>query len=61
MPFVPETGPAQLHQTNRIDYELERENDLMDDLSSIIADLEQQRDAIHRALDALRGIGENKR
>ena len=29
----------------------------MDDLSSIIADLEQQRDAIDRALAALRAIG----
>jgi hypothetical protein len=30
---------------------------LTDDLSSIIADLEQHRDAIDRALDALREIG----
>jgi hypothetical protein len=43
--------------TNRIDYDLQREYNLMDDLSGIIADLEQQRDAIDRALAALREIG----
>ena len=39
-----------------MDYDLEREKNLTNDVSSIVADLEQQREAIERALVALREI-----